>query len=154
MAAQWNPPFPRPPRSFPTTTAGLDGLWHLLCLVRALTVVQRSPPAMADALVSAGLLPALAALLGRWESFRAATAAPPDAASRGPPLHWNFYVIELIGVVMGLVGRHPELRRQVCVGGGEGKRGKGRGRLPFRGGLAIWGFKSPWKKKEEDHSGR
>ena len=40
----------------------MDGLRRLLHLIRAVTVVQHSPPAMADALVSAGLLPALAAL--------------------------------------------------------------------------------------------
>ena len=110
----------------------MDGLRRLLHLIRAVTVVQYSPPAMADALVSAGLLPALAALLGRWEVLRAAAPAADANASRQ---HWTFYMIELVGIIMGLGLRYPKFCRQVRLGGG--REAKGGVDRPLGGSLTL-----------------
>ena len=82
---------------------------------------------MGDALVTAGLLPAVVALLGRWEGFKAAAPAAV-AAGGGSTLLWKLVVMELIGIVAGLAhSRGPAFHRQVCG------RGKGGETLPLEG---------------------
>ena len=76
---------------------------------------------MADALVAAGYVPALVALLGRWEGFKA--AAPAAAPGDSQP-QWTVCVGELVGLLGSLgLRRGPSFRRQVGTGG----RGVGRG---------------------------
>ena len=126
-----------PPRRFPTTAAGLDEYWALLRLIRALTLTERSPPAMADALVAAGLVPALVSLLGRWEGLKTATYATTAAATGVSPSRWTFYVLELICAITGLVSR---FRRKVCS---EGMEGGGGGERP------SFGVRQKKKKKKK-----
>ena len=87
---------------------------RLLHLTRDLAVAERSPPAMADALFSAGLVPALVSLLGRWESLK--TALPGDA-SNSPVEKWTCHIEVMVRIVAALAARSPTARRQLREGG-------------------------------------
>ena len=63
-----------------------------------------------DALVAAGIVPPLAALLGRWKVLRA--AAPGDASST-PFEHWQIFIEALLALIAGLASRSPTARRQL-----------------------------------------
>ena len=99
----------------PVSAGALEGLTHLLSLLRILGLSEGSPPATLEALVDAGVVPPLVALLGRWEGIKA-IEWPADAPD---PLihHWSLKVAEIAAVVAALAARSPAARRQLRDGG-------------------------------------
>ena len=75
-----------------------------------LALAERSPPAMADALVAAGVVPPLVALLGKWEAFKAAL---PAATSAGVFYPWPSYVGALATLLAALAAHGPATRRRL-----------------------------------------
>ena len=65
-------------------------------------------------MVAAGIAPSLVALLGRWESFKAAL---PGGVPNSPLDHWKFLIMGLARLVAGLAARSPAARRQLRDGG-------------------------------------
>jgi len=88
-----------------------------MVVVQAICLSVGSPPLALDALVAAGVVPPLVALLGRWERIKAALAAG------GPPRHcghlnpkascWLDYVTVVVQLVAALARRSPAARRQL-----------------------------------------
>ena len=99
----------------PVSAGALEGLTHLLSLLRILGLSEGSPPATLEALVAAGVVPPLVALLGRWKGFKAAgvPADSPDPRNH----HWSLKVAEIAAVVAALAARSPAARRQLRDGG-------------------------------------
>ena len=97
-------------RSFPATVCAHEMLRDLLTLTRVLGLARNSPTLALDALVAAGVVAPLVALLSRWERFK--TPVPVDA-SDGPPVHWTIYILELVCDVGSLAKRSAAARRQM-----------------------------------------
>ena len=107
-------PGPICPRSFPTTATALKKLEHVLSLARILALAPGSPPFALAALVAAGVVPPLVAVLGRWEGFK---AAAPVATQDPLKVHWLHFVLGLARLIAGLAARSPAARRQLRDGG-------------------------------------
>ena len=88
----------------------LRSLQDQLLLFRMLALAERSPSAMADALVAAGVVPPLVALLGKWEDFKAAL---PAANTTAPFYPWPSYVAALASLLAALAARGPATRRRL-----------------------------------------
>ena len=92
----------------------LRSLQDQLLLFRMLALAEGSPPAMADALVAAGVVPLLVALLGKWEAFKAAL---PAATSTGIFYPWPSYVAALATLLAAFAARGPATRRRLLDAG-------------------------------------
>ena len=98
----------------PVSAGALEGLTHLLSLLRILGLSEGSPPATLEALVAAGVVPPLVALLGRWKEIKAAIRV---SASDPFPCPWTDGVTGVAQIVAGLAARSPAARRQLRDGG-------------------------------------
>ena len=89
----------------PVSAGALEGLTHLLSLLRILGLSEGSPPATLEALVAAGVVPPLVALLALRESFR--------TAGHVTPIEWGLYLSETMGAIAALAASSPAARRQL-----------------------------------------
>ena len=111
------PFFPRlcRPRSFPKTDAACKRPQGLLALLHALCALPRSPPLALDALIAAGVVPPLVALLGRWEGFKAVSPVITVSQTHAP--RGMQCVAYLARVAAALAAHSPAARRQLRDGG-------------------------------------
>ena len=83
----------------------LQDLMHLLNIMTLSPGTQHL-----DAFIAAGLIPALVALLGRWEAFKAAFHG---GGSNPVALIWMVPLAEAVRFVISLAERSPAARRQL-----------------------------------------